>query len=61
MASAAVDIARTLSSRRATIADHPLLAETATYASEVPPEQEFGRGLDIVLRVLRGTLHGEAE
>jgi AcrR family transcriptional regulator len=40
-------------------AGYPLLAETAKYASEVPPQQEFGQGLDIVLRGLRGILHGE--
>jgi hypothetical protein len=36
MANAAVDIARTLSSRGAATAGHPLLAETAKYASEPP-------------------------
>jgi AcrR family transcriptional regulator len=44
-------------------AGYPLLAETARYASDVPPEQEFGQGLDIVLRGLRdlrGAPHGEA-
>jgi hypothetical protein len=35
---------------------YPLLAETAKHASDVPPEQEFGQGLDIVLRGLRTTL-----
>jgi Tetracyclin repressor-like, C-terminal domain len=34
-------------------AGYPLLAETATYAGDVPPEREFGQGLDIVLRGLR--------
>jgi len=34
------------------------------YASDVPPEQELGPGLDIVLRGLRdsrGTPHAEAD
>jgi AcrR family transcriptional regulator len=41
-------------------AGYPLLAETAACASDVPPEQEFGQGLDIVLRGLRGAPHSEA-
>ena len=36
--------------------DYPLLTETAKYAREVPPEQEFGQGLDIVLQGLTATL-----
>jgi hypothetical protein len=64
MASTVVDAVRTLSSRGAAVAGrpgagYPLLAETAKYASEVPPQQEFGQELDIVLRGLRGILHGE--
>jgi hypothetical protein len=45
-------------------AGYPLLAETAKYARDVPPEQEFGQGLDIVLRGLRdlrGTPRAEAD
>lgn len=37
-------------------AGYPLLAETASYAREVPPEQEFGQGLAILLRGLAATL-----
>src|SRR5215472_6802649 len=37
-------------------AKYPLLAETAKYAREVSPEQEFGQGLDIVLQGLTATL-----
>ena len=35
---------------------YPLLAETVKHASDVPPEQEFGQGLDIVLSGLRTIL-----
>jgi hypothetical protein len=38
---------------------YPLLAETAKYARDVPPEQEFGQGLEIFLRGLRATLSSE--
>jgi hypothetical protein len=34
-------------------ATYPLLAETAKYTRDVPPEQEFGQGFDIVLQGLR--------
>ena len=40
---------------------YPLLAETAKYASEVPPEQEFGQGLGIVLQGLQATLSSPAD
>ena len=39
-------------------AGYPLLAETAGCAADVPPEQEFGQGLDIILRGLSGTPSG---
>ncbi len=37
-------------------AGYPLLAETAAAARGVPPEQEFGEGLAILLRGLRASL-----
>jgi Tetracyclin repressor-like, C-terminal domain len=37
-------------------ASYPLLAETAKSARDVPPGQEFGLGLAILLRGLRETL-----
>lgn len=37
-------------------ASYPLLAETATYARDVPPQQEFRQGLDIVLQGLHAQL-----
>ena len=40
---------------------YPLLAETAKSASGIPPEQEFGQGLDIVLQGLRMTLTSNAD
>jgi AcrR family transcriptional regulator len=41
-------------------AEYPLLAETARYARDVTAEQEFGQGLDIVMRGLRATLSSSA-
>jgi hypothetical protein len=38
---------------------YPLLAETARSASGVPPDQEFGLGLQILLRGLRASLSTE--
>jgi hypothetical protein len=35
--------------------------ETAKYASDVSPEQEFGQGLDIFLRGLRAAPQSEAD
>ncbi len=42
-------------------AKYPLLAETAKYARDVPPEQEFGQGLDIVLQGLRAKLTSDSD
>lgn len=42
-------------------AGYPLLAETAKYASDVPPGQEFGQGLDIFLRGLRASPQSKAD
>jgi len=42
-------------------AKYPLLAETAKSASGIPPEQEFGQGLDIVLEGLRIMLTSSAD
>jgi AcrR family transcriptional regulator len=42
-------------------AKYPLLAETAKYARDVPPEQEFRQGLDIVLQGLRAKLTSDSD
>jgi hypothetical protein len=41
-------------------ASYPLLAETAKYARDVPPEQEFRQGLDIILQGLRARLTSDS-